>query len=127
MISESVKLKLAYIGITRYIALSAPDRPGAPHTPHDAIAVYGPLFQGSSTAFFVNGGFSPPEAATLIQEGKINGVFFGSLWISNPDLARRIQYEKALETRLDYGTFYGHGGTEEEERKGYTDYPVAVY
>ncbi|KAJ3556668.1 hypothetical protein NM688_g1897 [Phlebia brevispora] len=83
------------------------------------------------TAFphrFLNGGLTPSEADKLIEEGKIDAAVFGTLWIANPDLQKRIEKGmdiggKGISLDLDPTTFYGVPGI--DPRKGYTDYPAA--
>ena len=122
-IKEALKLKLAYIVLSRYQQMFDPTGRG---TPHDAVATYADLFAGSATALLANGGFTPDEAATNVTEGKVKGVFFGFLWIGHPDLALRIQNGKPLDAQADFATLYGYGGSLEDQKKGYTDYPVAA-
>ena len=121
-ITEALKLKIGYIDVVRHVPAMDPKKRG---TPHDVVAVYGPLFEGSSTLFFSNGGFNPEEAAQVVDEGKVQGVFFGFLWIGNPDLAKRVEHGKSLNIQPDFKGFYLHDGTKEGARKGYTDYPNA--
>lgn len=73
--------------------------------------------------------YTPTEAAETIAspDNNVEAIFFGMPWIAHPDLAKRIQYGKALDGPLDFLTLYGSGGSEEEEKKGYTDYSEAVY
>lgn len=64
----------------------------------------------------------------MFSDGKITGVFFGRPWIAHPDVAKRIEYGKPLDNQLDFATLYGkYLGTEEEQKKGYIDYPPAKY
>lgn len=62
-----------------------------------------------------------------MAEGKISGVFWGRLWISHPDLAKRIRYGKPVDTPVDMQNVYGNmdGMTLDDQRVGYTDYPFA--
>lgn len=122
-ITEALKLKLSYISLVRHLPLFDPTGRG---TAHDVTTTYGDLFAGSSTLYLANGGFTPAEAAAFVKDGKSPGVFFGVLWIAHPDLAQRIRDGKAVDAQIDFATLYGKGGTEEEERKGYADYPAAV-
>ncbi len=127
-------------------------------TPHDVVAVYGPIvkppasvlqdyaeaaFRGpampdasfdsrnpSHTRLIVNGGLSPAEADKLIEEEKIDAAVFGSLWIGNPDLEKRLEKcmdvgGQGINMNIDPKTFYNwpEGG---DPRKGYTDYPTAT-
>lgn len=82
-----------------------------------------------NTPLFLNGELELDEAESLVASGQIDAPAFGRLWISHPDLAKRIEYGKALDNQLDYLTFYGAGPeeTQDDLRRGYTDYPAAVY
>lgn len=62
-----------------------------------------------------NEGLTPELAETIIQKGTADLVSFGKLYISNPDLAERLQKKAAL-TPPNPATFYAPGAT------GYTDY-----
>jgi N-ethylmaleimide reductase len=73
--------------------------------------------QAFDSAFIVNGGFTPAEAAEWIAAGDADAVAFGRLFISNPDLVERIAQGAEL-NQPDDNTFYG-GGAE-----GYVDYPT---
>ncbi|WP_034303556.1 alkene reductase [Herbaspirillum sp. RV1423] len=68
-------------------------------------------------AFLINNGFDGAEAQSLIEAGKADAVAFGRLFISNPDLARRLRESKPLNALREEG-MYG-GGAE-----GYIDYPA---
>lgn len=93
-------------------------------TNHDVLATYLPLIKHA--AKFSNAGFSGPEAAEAVASGKLDGVFFGILYIANPDLAKRLEEGKELNQNFDFKTFYGLGGDLEDQKKGYTDYPFAT-
>lgn len=72
----------------------------------------------------LNAGLTPDEAEQLITSDKIDAAMFGSLWISNPDVTKRIEHGIPLNTKIDWPNVYGHGpGT--DQSKGYTDYPAA--
>lgn len=64
-----------------------------------------------------NMGYSPQEAASAIEAGKLDAVAFGTPFLANPDLPARVQAGVSLNTP-DSATFYTSGA------KGYTDYPV---
>ncbi|KIK54938.1 hypothetical protein GYMLUDRAFT_176401 [Collybiopsis luxurians FD-317 M1] len=127
-IAEADKLGLAYIVLQRYLDFFDPVIDGKPRgTKHDVVETFGHLFKKS--VLLANAGFTPEEAAEYVSEGKVAGVFFGRLWISNPDLAKRIQYGKDTDTSVDFLTLYGNmnGKTLEDQGVGYTDYPFAEY
>jgi N-ethylmaleimide reductase len=63
------------------------------------------------------GGFTGETAEAAIAEGHADAIAFGRIFISNPDLPRRLQHGFPL-TPYNRATFYGG----EEAR--YTDYPV---
>jgi N-ethylmaleimide reductase len=75
-----------------------------------------PAYRGNLVA---NGGFTPESAADFINEGHADAVSFGKLFISNPDLPRRIREGASLST-FDRETFYTF------EEIGYTDYLPAA-
>lgn len=62
-------------------------------------------------------GFNPDSAEKILSEGIYDLVAFGSLFIANPDLDKRIE-RKELFNELDPSTFYT------PTEKGYTDYPI---
>lgn len=66
-----------------------------------------------------NQGLSVPQAQRLIETNSVDAVAWGKLFISNPDLPRRIQTGAPL-ADYDSATFYTEGP------KGYTDYPMSV-
>lgn len=94
-------------------------------TKHDVVETYAPLIKNS--AKFANSGFTGEEAAKFIADGTLDGVFFGVPWITNPDVAKRIEAGKELNMNVDFMTLYGTGAQDEEVlKKGYTDYPTAT-
>ena len=62
------------------------------------------------------GGYNRENAIETLANNNADAVAFGRLFISNPDLVRRLKDNLAL-NKYDRSTFYG--GAE----KGYTDYP----
>ncbi len=64
----------------------------------------------------VNGGYDKQRANQVIAQGIADAVAFGKLFISNPDLPKRLQLDAPL-TEPNPKTFYGRDGV------GYTDYP----
>lgn len=126
-ITQLAAMKIAYVQLMRYSAMMDEPLPPAPGetkgcrrgTPHDILAVYGPLiktppvilqeyseraFRGPAhpapaydarnptpTRLFLNCGLTPSEADKLIEEEKIDAAVFGYLWIGNPDLQKRLE------------------------------------
>jgi N-ethylmaleimide reductase len=63
-----------------------------------------------------NMGYTADEAAAAIADGKLDAVAFGTRFLANPDLPRRIQLNAPLNDP-NPATFYSPGPV------GYTDYP----
>jgi N-ethylmaleimide reductase len=75
------------------------------------------LFRNVFTGVVISaGGYGRDEAIRAVQDGIVDAVAFGRLFISNPDLPRRLRDNADLNS-YDRSTFYGGGD------KGYTDYP----
>ncbi len=90
---------------------------------NDAVAQDAPstseLFRAHFKGVFLSaGGYTPELAKTAVETGTADAVVFGRYYISNPDLAQRIQAGIAL-APYNRATFYGGA------QKGYTDYPKA--
>jgi len=64
-----------------------------------------------------NNGYTLAVANKSIEDGAVDLVAFGRLFIANPDLVARFR-EDAILDPLDPATLYGGGA------KGYTDYPT---
>jgi N-ethylmaleimide reductase len=79
-----------------------------------AMLLFRPLWKG---VLIAAGGFSGEAAEAAIAQGHADAVAFGRIFISNPDLPRRLQHGFPL-TPYNRATFYGG------EAVGYTDYPV---
>ena len=79
-----------------------------------AMLLFRPIWKG---VLIAAGGFSGEAAEAAIAQGHADAVAFGRIFISNPDLPRRLQHGYPL-TPYNRATFYGG------EEKGYTDYPV---
>ncbi|KAJ7187787.1 hypothetical protein C8R46DRAFT_978591 [Mycena filopes] len=123
-ISETDKLGLSYIMLTRHVPFLDTVIDGKPRaTPLDVVSSFRPVIK--NTKFFSNGAFTPTEAEEFVSEGTLDGVFFGIPWLAHPDLAKRAQHGKPLDNTPDIGTFYGHPDT--PAHIGYTDYPMAKY
>ncbi|THU99269.1 FMN-linked oxidoreductase [Dendrothele bispora CBS 962.96] len=128
-ITEADKLELAYMVLIRHIPLLSAIIDGKERgTPHDVISSYKHLFKNS--LFFLNGDYSPIEAADVIASGRAHGVFFGRPFISNPDLPKRVEKHIPLNMNVDMLTLYGPKDgiivDVEALSKGYTDYSEAV-
>jgi N-ethylmaleimide reductase len=79
-----------------------------------AMVLFRPLWRG---VLMSAGGFSGEAAEAAIAQGHADAIAFGRIFISNPDLPRRLRHGFAL-TPYNRATFYGG------EEAGYTDYPV---
>ena len=79
-----------------------------------AMVLFRPIWKG---ALIAAGGFVGETAEAAIAEGHADAIAFGRIFISNPDLLRRLQNGFPL-TPYNRATFYGG------EEAGYTDYPV---
>src|ERR1700682_3231790 len=79
-----------------------------------AMAVFRPIWRG---VLISAGGFTGETAEAAIAAGHADAIAFGRIFISNPDLPRRLQRGFPL-TPYNRATFYGGG------EAGYTDYPV---
>lgn len=64
-----------------------------------------------------NGGFDRDKAINYVENDYADMIAFGKLFISNPDLAQRLEKDLPL-AEWDTKTFYLGG------EKGYTDYPT---
>ncbi|KAL2832770.1 hypothetical protein BJY01DRAFT_253745 [Aspergillus pseudoustus] len=72
----------------------------------------------------VNSGYTPEEAARLIQEGKIDLVSFGKAFVHNPDVVSRLKKGVQLAGKDRGGwVYYGPYDTVDE---GYNDWPAAT-
>jgi N-ethylmaleimide reductase len=78
------------------------------------MVLFRPIWNG---VLIAAGGFSGEAAEAAIAQGHADAVAFGRIFISNPDLPRRLHHGYPL-TPYNRATFYGG------EAAGYTDYPV---
>jgi N-ethylmaleimide reductase len=78
-----------------------------------AMVLFRPMWSG---VLISAGGFTGETADAAISAGHADAIAFGRIFISNPDLPRRLQHGFPL-TPYDRATFYGG------EAAGYTDYP----
>ena len=79
-----------------------------------AMVLFRPFWNG---VLISAGGFTGETADAAIAEGHADAIAFGRIFISNPDLPRRLRHGFQL-TPYNRATFYGG------EEAGYTDYPV---
>ena len=79
-----------------------------------AMVLFRPIWKG---VLITAGGFTGETADAAISAGHADAIAFGRIFISNPDLPRRLQRGFPL-TPYNRATFYGG------EAAGYTDYPA---
>jgi N-ethylmaleimide reductase len=79
-----------------------------------AMVLFRPIWKG---VLITAGGFTGETANAAIEAGHADAIAFGRIFISNPDLPRRLQRGFPL-TTYDRKTFYGG------DVAGYTDYPA---
>jgi N-ethylmaleimide reductase len=79
-----------------------------------AMVLFRPLWR---RVLIAAGGFTGETAEAAIAQGHADAIAFGRIFISNPDLPRRLQHGFPL-TPYNRATFYGG------DEAGYTDYPV---
>jgi N-ethylmaleimide reductase len=79
-----------------------------------AMVLFRPIWRG---VLISAGGFTGETAEAAITAGHADAIAFGRIFISNPDLPRRLQNSYPL-TPYNRATFYGG------EEAGYTDYPA---
>ena len=79
-----------------------------------AMALFRPLWRGT---LITAGGFTGEAADAAIAAGHADAIAFGRIFISNPDLPRRLAHGFPL-TPYNRATFYSGEGA------GYTDYPA---
>jgi N-ethylmaleimide reductase len=79
-----------------------------------AMVLFRPFWRG---VLISAGGFTGETAEAAIAAGHADAIAFGRIFISNPDLPRRLRHGFPL-TPYNRATFYGG------DEVGYTDYPV---
>ena len=79
-----------------------------------AMVLFRPVWNG---VLISAGGFTGEAAEAAMAAGHADAIAFGRIFISNPDLPRRLREGYPL-TPYNRATFYGGGEV------GYTDYPV---
>lgn len=103
---------LAYLHVVR-----ATDHGGADGERGKGDSIIADMRAAFDGPFIANGNFSPEEAANWLREDKADAIAFGRLFISNPDLPRRIEHGGPY-AQADEATFYGG------DAHGYVDYPT---
>jgi N-ethylmaleimide reductase len=107
-VAQLAPLRLAFVEVVEGQTAGARD-----FAPFD----YAALRRRFAGAWMVNNGYQRQMALEVVASGAADLVSFGRLFISNPDLVRRLR-ENAPLAALDPGTLYGGGA------KGYIDYPT---
>ncbi len=79
-----------------------------------AMVLFRPLWSG---VLITAGGFTGETAEAAIADGHADAIAFGRIFISNPDLPRRLRHGFPI-TPYNRATFYGG------DVAGYTDYPA---
>jgi N-ethylmaleimide reductase len=79
-----------------------------------AMVLFRPLWR---SVLISAGGFNGETAEAAVAQAHADAIAFGRIFISNPDLPRRLRHGFPL-TPYNRATFYGG------EEAGYTDYPV---
>lgn len=103
------ELGLAFLHLFEPLPGHMMGTPGAPIVhPHLRKAFGGPLL--------LNGGYDRTTGDAALADGQADAIAFGSTFLANPDLPRRLQ-EGAPLNAPDFATFYTPGP------KGYVDYP----
>jgi len=97
-----------------YLHLSEPfnDVSEVPYAVEEIAKRYRPMYHGN---LIINAGFDQESGNKVIEEGNADLVAFGKPYISNPDLAERLEGNISL-SDWDSDTFYVPG------KKGYIDY-----
>ncbi len=113
VLQELEKRKIAYVHLIEPRATSA----GGDDKINEAAIETAKLFKKSFNGILISaGGYNAASAQEAVELGLVDAVAFGRLYISNPDLVKRIKEQKEL-NKYDRATFYGGG------EKGYVDYP----
>ena len=105
---------IAYIHLIEPRASNAGGQDGTLSDRPDVARLFRRSFKG---VLISAGGYTPESAKEAVSSGNADAVAFGRLYISNPDLAERLQNNAPLNP-YERSTFYG--GAE----KGYIDYPT---
>ncbi|QCE34937.1 alkene reductase [Acetobacteraceae bacterium] len=71
----------------------------------------------------LNGDYDGKTGEEAVQSGKADGIAYGRLYISNPDLATRFKKGLPIDRKLEPLVFYA--AYKDDKATGYTDYPFA--
>lgn len=112
LIQQLNKFNLAYLHFVEGATATSRDVPA--DVDMDALSA---LFEGP---FIGNNNYDLEMAITRRNSDIIDAVAFGRLFISNPDLVKRLRYGAEL-TIAPKEAFYGGGA------KGYTDWPEGIF
>jgi len=112
LVEQLAPLGLAYLHVIE-------GETGGSRDPEDVVRPfdYDALRERFRGCWMINNGYGREDAEQAVASGKADLVAFGRLFISNPDLVRRLR-ENASLNPLQVDKLYG-GGAE-----GYTDYPT---
>ncbi len=115
LLGELAKKEIAYVHLIEARADEDPETASwlADSGPAPTAALFRPNFPG---LLIGAGGFDAESAARAVDQGIVDAVAFGRLFIANPDLPRRLRIGAPLNA-YDRSTFYGGG------EHGYVDYP----
>jgi N-ethylmaleimide reductase len=114
IITATGKIGLAYLHLIEPRASSAGLGDDASIDSANNLNLFRKLYPGP---VITAGGYSPTTGAEAILTADADAVAFGRMFISNPDLPKRIRTGGPLNV-FDRSTSYGGGA------RGYTDYPV---
>lgn len=106
--------KLGELGLV-YVHVLEP-LPGHMLANEDAPTVHPHIREAFGGAMILNGGYDRATGDAALAAGQVDAIAFGTKFLANPDLPRRLQ-ENAPLNGPDFGTLYTPGA------KGYTDYP----
>ncbi|MFN4329684.1 MAG: alkene reductase [Limnobacter sp.] len=107
--------KLAPIGLAYLHVIEG--ETGGTRTPEGKAFDYEALHKAFKGTWMVNNGYKKELATSVLASGQADLIAFGRLFISNPDLVRRLR-EGAEFNALQADKLYGGGAA------GYTDYPT---
>jgi N-ethylmaleimide reductase len=113
VLQELEKRKIGYVHLIEPRATSA----GGDDKINETAIETTKLFRKSFNGVLISaGGYNPQNAKEAIEQDSADAIAFGRLYISNPDLVKRVKEKNEL-SKYDRTTFYGG------DQKGYTDYP----